>query len=320
MPEEHASLSSDQHTPVKETSAFSLSADYYNSLVYFELSTNDRARLDESNIKQTLTSVDQVQALIQNVYILYGQRSLLVVAKHNEVCDQLGELIVKLLASEYEIKRTSIPNVCNSVPPLLLACEITDAQLRMLNSDDKNTALKKIEASTGLKLKKVKKTFYFTGLLFQFLILNELFREATSKKETIASEPCQAVDECRAIINPEMPRTKSNHLDWNTLYADSKISGHFRLKPKQKGSQEILYDIYIFEADLTDLNTDGLVNAANPNLHPGYTGDGISRRIREKAGKQMQDACKRIIRQDRNNELVQEGEVCIWMFYRNDRR
>ena len=43
---------------------------------------------------------------------------------------------------------------------------------------------------------------------------------------------------------------------------------------------------------------DALVNATNPNLHPGYTGDGIGRRIREKAGKQMHDACKRIIKQE----------------------
>jgi hypothetical protein len=74
---------------------------------------------------------------------------------------------------------------------------------------------------------------------------------------------------------------------------------------------DVYYDIYIFVADLTDLNTDGLVNAANPNLHPGYIGDGIARRIREKAGKQMQDACKRIIRSERNNEDIHEGEVVL---------
>lgn len=71
------------------------------------------------------------------------------------------------------------------------------------------------------------------------------------------------------------------------------------------------YEIYMFVADLTDLNTDGLVNAANPNLHPGYIGDGIARRIREKAGKQMQDACKRIIRSERNNEDIHESEVVL---------
>ena len=92
------------------------------------------------------------------------------------------------------------------------------------------------------------------------------------------------------------------------------LKGHFKIKPKHQNEGEnsmpdVYYEIFMFVADLTDLNTDGLVNAANPNLHPGYVGDGIARRMRAKAGKQMQDACKRIIRQEHDNELIQEGEV-----------
>lgn len=102
-----------------------------------------------------------------------------------------------------------------------------------------------------------------------------------------------------------------NHIFFYNIH-----KGYFRIKPKQENEGEnnmpdAYYEIYMFVGDLTDLNTDGLVNAANPNLHPGYIGDGIARRIREKAGKQMQDACKRIIRSERNNEDIHESEVVL---------
>lgn len=67
----------------------------------------------------------------------------------------------------------------------------------------------------------------------------------------------------------------------------------------------------MFTADLTDLNTDGLVNASNLSLHPGYVGDGISRRIREKGGKTLQDECKRILKQERANQTLDETEVVL---------
>jgi O-acetyl-ADP-ribose deacetylase (regulator of RNase III) len=120
------------------------------------------------------------------------------------------------------------------------------------------------------------------------------------------------------ITTETEPNKQKTELDWYDMYNESIVRGHFMLKPKLVDSvdtSDFYYDVYIFEADLTDLNTDGIVNAANPNLHPGYVGDGISRRIREKSGKQMQDACKRIIRQDRNNVLLREGEVVFTKTY-----
>ena len=117
---------------------------------------------------------------------------------------------------------------------------------------------------------------------------------------------------------PQDLNKQKPELDWYDMYNESIVRGHFMLKPKlvdALDTTDFYYDVYIFEADLTDLNTDGIVNAANPNLHPGYVGDGISRRIREKSGKQMQDACKRIIRQDRNNVLLREGEVVFTKTY-----
>lgn len=136
------------------------------------------------------------------------------------------------------------------------------------------------------------------------------------------TESAQLVAELNATIQLPLPPNNTakpkTEIDWHDMYHESIVRGHFMLKPKlvdTTDTTDFYYDVYIFEADLTDLNTDGIVNAANPNLHPGYVGDGISRRIREKAGKQMQDACKRIIRQDRNNVLLREGEVVFTKTY-----
>ncbi len=74
-----------------------------------------------------------------------------------------------------------------------MVTEITDHQLKRL-SKDKSAALKLIESQTGLKLKKQKKTFYFTGLLYQHTLLNELFSKYPeiideTESETLSVEP-----------------------------------------------------------------------------------------------------------------------------------
>ena len=295
MPDEHLANVAVEQT-VKEANIFALDADYAKTLLLFE----SVECIDESAVKAIIGGVEQLSHLIQHMYVLNGQRRLLVVAKLAESVTVLQELVPKELA--IQLKRVEIPFTSPHVPPVLLVGEIGEFQLKLLNSDDKNAALKSIEAKTGLRLKKVKKTFYFSGLLFQFVILNELL-EQSSKIEKIQVEA------------PSEPTRPVNHgcIDWRTLYDESAVKGCFRVKSKQRDDTQsgVFYDVFIFQADLTDVNADGLVNAANPNLHPGYVGDGISRRIREKAGKQMQDACKRIIKQDRQNELVQEGEVCF---------
>lgn len=89
---------------------------------------------------------------------------------------------------------------------------------------------------------------------------------------------------------------RSPGIDWTQHYAKSERRFNFRLKSAHLSS--FAYDCYIFQADLTDLNCDALVNASNASLHPGYySGDGVSRRIREKGGKQMQDSLKKILAQ-----------------------
>ena len=292
MPDEQlANVSVEQTT--KEANIFALGQDYAKTLLLFE----SVECIDEVAVKAI---IEKLSHLIQHMYVLNGQRHLLVVAKLVDSLSELQELVPKELASQ--LKRVEIPYTSPHVPPVLLVCEIGESQLKLLNADDKNAALKSIEAKTGLRLKKVKKTFYFTGLLFQFVILNELLDQEAAK-----SRQTQVVQ----VEAPTEPAKTANH-DWRSLYDESAVKGCFQVKPKHQddNQSDSFYDVFIFQADLTDVNADGLVNAANPNLHPGYVGDGISRRIREKAGKQMQDACKRIIKQERQNELVQEGEVC----------
>lgn len=142
------------------------------------------------------------------------------------------------------------------------------------------------------------------------VVLNEINQNV--RKDPSSVESIETLKTKEHMSHPE--KSKLPYLDWRTLYEESEVKGHYKIKPKHQNESEnstpdAWYDVYIFNADLTDINTDGLVNAASPNLHPGYVGDGIARRIREKAGKQMQDACKKIIRQEHNNESIHEGEV-----------
>ena len=140
----------------------------------------------------------------------------------------------------------------------------------------------------------------------------------TAKKE-VEIKPAQV----EIVDKPASPVERHDEA-WMSLYSKSEIKSNFKIKPKHideklsESGQEFKafeYDVYIFNADLTDLSTDALVNASNPNLHPGYNGDGISRRIREKSGKQMQDACKRILKQDRNSSALNDADVVFTKSY-----
>lgn len=59
---------------------------------------------------------------------------------------------------------------------LVLVGELTERQLAAI-AGDKSEALKIVEAKTGLKLKKIKKSVYFAGLLFQFVMLNAIIAD-----------------------------------------------------------------------------------------------------------------------------------------------
>ena len=357
----------EQQAMATATSVFALNNDYYKWLLYYELDICDpivdqqlATELSELNFKERITQSDKTGPLVQQVYVLYGDKRALIFAKPETDLDHLDEQI-RLVSNLPHLRRKAVPSVVSFVPPLLLVSEISDNQLRLL-SENKNDAIKKLEAKTGLRLKKVKKTFFFSGLLFQFEILNEMLNDAIGLTQelsisTTAPSTCcidsstssfvsvssslnnenlnfvnetmvrqdqvslavrQASEEPKLQVQEPTPiqQTAPTPADWRKLYQESKVSFNLKIKPKNVTYTDVtdhdfVYDVYIFQADLTDLNTDGLVNANQSNLHPGYsTGDGISQRIREKGGKLMSDACKKI-RASRSDHLVPDSEVVV---------
>lgn len=94
----------------------------------------------------------------------------------------------------------------------------------------------------------------------------------------------------------QQPPPRSPGLDWTEYYAKSEQ--HYKFRVKSVHLPTFAYECYVFQADLTELNCDVLVNASNASLHPGYySGDGVSRRVREKGGKKMQDSLKKTLSQ-----------------------
>jgi len=334
------SVQQQQQQP-KEQSQFFLSNDFYKSLIYFQLRPDDDTqslKVDEQKIKEHFKSNEVIQNVIQSIYVLHENTSLLIVAKDssNDVDLDKLEALIKTQAKldNLHLERKDLPCSFEKASPLLLTTEINDSQLELI-SKDKYEAIKTIEAKTGLKLKKIKKSIYFSGLLFQFNILNEILAKNSKKQEsdTLTSTmtvPTPVVSiETKTVETPvsssEVSPSEKPINDWTNLYAQSQVRYNFKLKPKlvdlvktpksatdaaeNSNLYNFAYDVFIFHADLTELNTDGLVNATNPNLHPGYDGDGIARRIREKGGKQMVDACKRILKEDRKNVVLSDSEV-----------
>lgn len=296
----------DNHQP-KELGLFNALGDsYLKSLIYFELET--QIGQDESLIKEKLKTDEFLLAKIQNFYVLHGNKSLLFVCKSDlatystaESKQQITSLIQNLFDQTFSLKLVNkqIPFAHSSY---LLVSELSDLHLSLVSSD-KSTALKLIESKTGLKLKKIKKSIYFTGFLFQFVLLNSLVNDL-AKDHPSSSKPQESKPQ-----NEQTTITNSIEHEWSKLYSKSEIKYNFKIKTKTDQDEDFFYDIYLFHSDLTDLNTDCLVNAANPNLHPGYVGEGVSRRIREKAGKQMQDACKKILL-NQANHLLEDSQVC----------
>ena len=344
-------------SPSKEPNQFFLNNDYFKTLILYKLDLSELdTKLAESTIKETFKSNEKLNNVIQNVFILYGNKSLLIVCKESSDLNQVEKLIeAEVVLKGTKLTRQPLPGTLgSSIPPILITSEINDSQLNLI-SEEKYASIKTIEARTGLKLKKIKKSIYFSGLLFQFNILNELLNEcytekkgslnleeaaevATESSKPLPVEEAKETDESPVIFTEkeDKPLEKPCH-DWNNLYTESQIRYNFKLKPKlldlkpntKSSSIDLVpvnsavnlnpvndslrnfeYDVYIFHADLTELNTDGLVNATNTNLHPGYDGDGIARRIREKSGKQLVDACKRILKQDRNGSVLNDSE-CV---------
>lgn len=153
--------------------------------------------LSEKLVREAINSNPEVSRHIQGLYVLYGNRSLLVITSNcgEQALDH--SLIACLSSYGIAIQRRPLPYTTQltvRVPTvstqnttsqlgadaadtsLVLVGEITDRQLSLLASD-KSEALKLVEAKTGLRLKKIKKNVYFAGLLFQFVLLNKIMTD-----------------------------------------------------------------------------------------------------------------------------------------------
>jgi len=181
------SVQQQQQQP-KEQIQFFLSNDFYKSLIYFQLKPNDDTqslKVDEQKIKEHFKSNEVIQNVIQSIYVLHENTSILIVAKDssNDVDLDKLEALIKTQAKldNLHLERKDLPCSFEKASPLLLTTEINDSQLELI-SKDKYEAIKTIEAKTGLKLKKIKKSIYFSGLLFQFNILNEILAKNAKKQ------------------------------------------------------------------------------------------------------------------------------------------
>lgn len=153
------------------------------------------AALNEQSIKEKLLKASEtLAAQVQNVYVLYGNRAMLVVVRSGSDNEQVAQSIVGVLGAHgLWLVRRPMPyttqlgrgGLGGNETMMVLVSEMSDKQLAVISAD-KGEAMKIIEAKTGLKLKKIKKSIYYAGILFQFILLNNLMSDR-SREVTLAS-------------------------------------------------------------------------------------------------------------------------------------
>ncbi len=209
--------------------------EYISSLIYFEESEQT---LDENLIKEKIQKFDSLSEHIKSIHVLHGQKNLLVVSKNSMDVNRIEASILSLFNSNYSnLKRVNIPLTNSSVTPVLLFCELTDSQLQLF-ANDKQTSVRLVEAKTGLRSSLSHKNgkIYLTGLLFQFLILNDILNEnnkvlveINQNVNRISESSCESVK-----INTSEPistsRNKLPHLEWTALYNESELKGMLDIK------------------------------------------------------------------------------------------
>lgn len=190
---------------------FQLSHDHHKNVLFYDLNEI----IDEEKIVKCLKSNE----LIASFYIVNDKRNLIVISKDRTKNKEIEELIKN--NSDY-IKCSLLNQMPYSNFNSVLLTEVTDNQLKRL-SKDKSVALKMIESQTGLKLKKQKKQFFFNGLMYQFILLNDLF----SKYPEIAiqDEPTGAVSIQESIKSSEQSQEEEEKIvligskeDLNSFY------------------------------------------------------------------------------------------------------
>lgn len=207
--------------------------EYFSTLVYFE---QTEQALDELLIKEKIKKIPSLDEHIQSIHVIHEQKNLLVVSKKNQDVNRVEASILNMFSDTYpSLKRVDVPLTNKSAAdPVLLVCELTDHQLRLL-ADDKQAAVRLVEAKTGLRscVSSRNGKIYLTGLLFQFLILNEMFTENTrilaEINQNVTAPQVQPVkvntSESVTTTTTTSSRNKLPHLEWTTLYNESEVKG-----------------------------------------------------------------------------------------------
>lgn len=217
---------SDEQTVLIELEKAATRSDYFSTLVYYE---QNEKNLDEKHVQDRIQLNECLSDLIKTFHVLNGQRQLLIVAKSSANVSQIAGLVANIFKSDYpSLKRASIPMTCGNVRPLVLYGEATNEELKIVNND-RNIAVKHIEAKTGLRSSEINNVVFFSGLMFQFLILNEIFNENSNVLGEINQNIRVKTDSFdvknAATNNDKSQRVKGSCLDWRTLYDDAVVKG-----------------------------------------------------------------------------------------------
>jgi O-acetyl-ADP-ribose deacetylase (regulator of RNase III) len=271
------------------------------SLLLFDIDSEAASKnqtFDAENVDLSSLIKYPFDQKISRFQILFGSKSVLFhtsifSSAKSETQYQAEKLNLVHALNQYfsnELKLNVIHREFSGEHDLALLAEFKQKYVELLALYEKDVH-NFIENKSGLKTFSNNNQTYLIGYLFQFQIFEKILIDFESKRKVSLN------------LNSD-----NSEFEWFKLYQSSEHKLNLSLKSEK--SSNFSYDIYIFQADLTHLDTESLVNVTNCDLHPGYDGEGISRRVREKGGKHMQDALKKILHEHRQNQL-NDSDVVI---------
>lgn len=194
-------------------------------------------------------------ASIQTCRLLYENKIVQVVIKQGAISER-GELIRSFLC--HLVNDCGVEMRCKDLRhEMVVFGELKDIHVKILNQKE---TVSFIETRTGLQQAQSivsREQPILFGYVFQFALFDQMIRDTD-------------------MFNPNIQLT-----EWYRLYTACPDEAKLKFNLKSN-DQQLEYEIYLFQGDMTNVDADVLVNATNPELHPGYDGEGVSRRVREK--------------------------------------
>ena len=242
---------------------------------------------------------------IQSCHVLYGNRHILIVLRDD--CADLDATSLSLSERLFSRLHLAVTNHrLSESSEIFLTGQLTERQRALLESSSLSSSLSQlIEAKTGLQ---PVGPAAFSGYTFQFQTLGRMLADLEETTTTTTGRKAPNSTTVQALTRKE--RTTSLCTSDAGSSSGSCGGGGEPLWPKVFAAAEVklkfrlaAYDVYVMQADVTELDADGLVNATNSELHPGYDGSGVARTIREKGLL----ACLNII----IDIIYQQGEFLI---------